>query len=284
MRRRTIDPSFWDSLHRQRLSDSEQLLFLGLISHADDQGRVRGHLRYLLSTIYKYDEKMTAGRLERMLQHLSLNDALEQDATHEGLIGRYEAQGEKWIVVLKFRKWQKIDHPTASRIPTPPETLQARVEQVSREQPKRGKAKDQDRDAEDEATDATDESPTAEAAEPPASKRSGLAFEGGTLRIPQRFFDELVSRAGDFTRNGRFDVLGWLTALDATIQARGEAVPNVYKTVNQAFEREMQRLKFEEGRRGGPSHHATSEGRRQPGSVQGGEAGWRPGGKPAANV
>jgi hypothetical protein len=103
-----IDPSFWED---EKLGECEpvvRLLFMGLISQADDDGRLKGHPSLLRSNIFPYDEMtITADQVDGWLSIL------------EGhrLIRRYEVGRQKYIDVPNFKKHQTINKPQKSKLP-----------------------------------------------------------------------------------------------------------------------------------------------------------------------
>lgn len=108
-RRRLIDPGIWISGHFKRLTLRRRLLFIGLISHADDEGKLKGEPVAVRSVVYPFD-LFGPKTIEEDLQ------ALEE----EGLIQQYEVDGDRYILLRKWGKYQKPSHPTPSKIPDPP--------------------------------------------------------------------------------------------------------------------------------------------------------------------
>ncbi|MDN5344588.1 MAG: hypothetical protein PWQ18_699 [Clostridia bacterium] len=85
--------------------------FIGLISNADDEGRLPGHPALLKATIFPYDTDVGPGEVATWLEKL----------TAKGLVVTYEAGGEAVIWIRNFRKHQTIKKPTPSKLPPPPE-------------------------------------------------------------------------------------------------------------------------------------------------------------------
>ena len=56
MRRRMIDPAIWSNDKFGFLSKDARLLFIGMITIADDEGRLKSLPRYLKAKIFPYDE------------------------------------------------------------------------------------------------------------------------------------------------------------------------------------------------------------------------------------
>lgn len=106
---RSIKPEFWESESVGRLSRDARLLFIGLWSSADDEGRFRAHPRLLASGLFAYDEDAVRavpkwlGELER-----------------EGCVQLYQAGEDRFGCIPKWDKHQKIDRPSPSRLPAPP--------------------------------------------------------------------------------------------------------------------------------------------------------------------
>lgn len=55
-RKRMIDPSLWEDENFGKLSPRARILFIGLFSNADDEGRIRANDPYIRSTIFMYDD------------------------------------------------------------------------------------------------------------------------------------------------------------------------------------------------------------------------------------
>lgn len=110
-RKRMIDPSFWTDEKLGECSIQERLLFMGLISNADDEGYGRANPRLLKSVIFPYDDSLRASDLEKWLSHLGgLN-----------LIVLYMVNEQTYYYLPKFLKHQIINKPTDSSIPKPTE-------------------------------------------------------------------------------------------------------------------------------------------------------------------
>lgn len=106
-----IDPDFWTDEALGTLPVVGRLLFMGLISNADDEGRLRGNPALLKSTIFPYDEDLTAADLDDQL------DALAE----RRLIQRYTVDAQAYIHAVNFKKHQTINRPSPSKLPPPPE-------------------------------------------------------------------------------------------------------------------------------------------------------------------
>lgn len=115
---RSIKPEFWDSELLGRCSTLARLTFVGLISLADDQGRGRGETRWLRGQLHGYDKKLTDSSFGRVLVELTAPD-------DEGvpMVVFYQSGASSYYWIPKYLKHQKIDHPSKSKLPPPPDLL-----------------------------------------------------------------------------------------------------------------------------------------------------------------
>lgn len=92
-----------------RSSRDARLLFVGLITQADDAGRQEGDPAVIASAIFPYDRHLATEDVEAWLAELA---AVE-------LIVRYEVDGDPYISLTGWHN-QKIDRPTPTKHPAPP--------------------------------------------------------------------------------------------------------------------------------------------------------------------
>lgn len=109
---RSIKPELWRNTQVQSCTRDARLCFIGLISHADDEGRIDGDPALLRSVIFPKDADITIRRFERLLEEL----AASQDHAGIPLIHRYHVDGFSYIELPGWNH-QKINRPTASRLP-----------------------------------------------------------------------------------------------------------------------------------------------------------------------
>lgn len=103
---RTIKPEFPQSESMGRVSRESRYCFILLWTLADDSGRLRGNSRMLASLLYPYD--LDAGKLiDKWLGELE----------HEKCLVRYAVEDDTYIQISNWLKHQKIDKPSASKIP-----------------------------------------------------------------------------------------------------------------------------------------------------------------------
>ena len=106
-RKRMIDPTIWADEDFGNLSSEAQVLFIGMISNSDDEGRLPGNPVFLVSTIFPYrafsedDAKKLRGEVLKRMRSVKL----------------YEKDGREYIQLSKFLQYQSIDRPSASKYP-----------------------------------------------------------------------------------------------------------------------------------------------------------------------
>jgi hypothetical protein len=106
---RTIQPNFAHSATIMHLSRDARLLFIQLWTVVDDAGRSRASPAELAAQLYALDH-------DAPLLLPGWLDELER----EGCIERYSVDGIDYLRVVNWRKHQKIDRPTPSRLPAAP--------------------------------------------------------------------------------------------------------------------------------------------------------------------
>lgn len=104
---RSLKPEFFRDEKVQRLPRDARLLLIGLITHADDEGRLDGEPVAIRSLVFPHDDLPT----RTIVRHLT---AIEE----KGLIYRYVVGEFSWIEIRGWAKHQKVDRPTPSSIPS----------------------------------------------------------------------------------------------------------------------------------------------------------------------
>lgn len=110
-RKRMIDPGFWTDEKLGTCTREERLLFMGLISNADDDGRLPGHPALLKSMIFPYDYDITPDEVNKWVQSLYKKQ----------IIAIYQVNGQTYIWICNFSKHQSIKKKTESKLPAPPD-------------------------------------------------------------------------------------------------------------------------------------------------------------------
>ena len=106
-RKRMISPEIWQSEDFSKLSPLERLIFIGMFSHADDEGRGRAKAAYLKSIICPYDEGLRIADVEKSLDNIAANMS----------VVFYSHDDNEYYELTNWSLWQKVDKPQKSRIP-----------------------------------------------------------------------------------------------------------------------------------------------------------------------
>ena len=109
-RKRMIDPEIWENQRFGEMSLMARFLWIGLISHADDEGKGKASPSLLKRNIFGFDSTVRATDIEKTLTELSSKMS----------ITLYEINGEKFYKLDKWFSWQSIQKPKKSKIPDPP--------------------------------------------------------------------------------------------------------------------------------------------------------------------
>ena len=112
-----IDPDFWSDEKLGSCTRDERLLFMGLISNSDDEGRGRANSKLIKSTIFPYDNDLKSSQVEKMLFNLC----------SKKMICIYIIDDQEFYFLPNFKNHQIINRPTRSKIPEMPETVDACV-------------------------------------------------------------------------------------------------------------------------------------------------------------
>lgn len=110
---RSLKPEIWMSAQVMNLSKPARLLFIGLITQADDEGRGSADARRIKAAIFGGDDD-TAESVRRWLDEI----------VEQGLITIYHAEKHGDLYALRsWRHHQKIDKPKPSGYPQPPDPV-----------------------------------------------------------------------------------------------------------------------------------------------------------------
>lgn len=105
-RKRMVDPDIWTDAGFMEMSFGARLLFLGMISRADDEGRGNGSAKSLKAAIFPSDD-VTTGRLDSFKKEVELHTRTKF----------YEINGQTYYQLDKWLSYQQIQHPKPSAIP-----------------------------------------------------------------------------------------------------------------------------------------------------------------------
>ena len=106
-RKRDISPGIWTSEQFMRLTHSARLLFIGMFSTADDEGRLRASPTKLKATIFPSD-KMSLKRVE----------TLRAEVVAEKLALLYtDGEGDPLLWLPSWNTYQKVNRRYPSQLP-----------------------------------------------------------------------------------------------------------------------------------------------------------------------
>lgn len=108
MNRRMIDASMWQNERFAELPMAGRLLLIGIINHADDQGRVKANPVWLRSQIFPYDN-LTTEEIQSWLDMLAQNET----------IILYSVSGKQYAQLANWWKYQSLQYAQPSQYPRP---------------------------------------------------------------------------------------------------------------------------------------------------------------------
>lgn len=103
---RTVKPEFFTSLSNGALSRDARLLYIGLYTYCDDEGRGVHDARVIKGALFPLDDDMTHESVTLLISELH----------RAGKVILYEVDGKPLLRVAGWHH-QKISHPTPSRLP-----------------------------------------------------------------------------------------------------------------------------------------------------------------------
>jgi len=108
---RYLKPHIWTSRDVVRLTAVGRLVFVVLITQADDEGRLHGDPHHL-ATVYLAGSGASTVEVASQLKQMQRLRMVQQYR---------DSSGEYCFAILNWAAHQKIDHPTPSRIQKPPQ-------------------------------------------------------------------------------------------------------------------------------------------------------------------
>jgi hypothetical protein len=103
---RTIKPEFWTDEKMALLDPLTRLVFLGLISNADDHGRLIDNVKMLDGQIFPFTDDTCL-------------EALETLAKLSRILRYTSKSGQNLIQVIGWKNHQRVDHPGKEILPAP---------------------------------------------------------------------------------------------------------------------------------------------------------------------
>lgn len=108
MNRRMIDASMWQNEHFAELPMGARLLQIGIINHADDQGRVKANPAWLRAQVFPYDS-LSTDEVQGWLNMMAANQT----------IILYMVDGKQYAQLTNWWKYQSLQYAQPSQYPRP---------------------------------------------------------------------------------------------------------------------------------------------------------------------
>jgi DnaD/phage-associated family protein len=108
MNRRMIDASMWQNEHFAELPMGARLLQIGIINHADDQGRVKANPAWLRAQVFPYDN-LNTDEVQGWLDMMAANQT----------IILYTVDGKQYAQLNNWWKYQSLQYAQPSQYPRP---------------------------------------------------------------------------------------------------------------------------------------------------------------------
>lgn len=108
MTRRMLDSAIWKNEKFGVMPSMARLLAIGIINHADDQGRGKAHPVYLRSQIFPYDD-VTATEVADWLAMVADNETIQV----------YQVDGKDYYQILNWWAYQSHQYAMPSQYPKP---------------------------------------------------------------------------------------------------------------------------------------------------------------------
>ena len=110
MARRMIHTSLWQNEQFAKLSDKAKLLYIGTITIADDDGRLKGNSLILKGQIFPLDEAVTSDQVRKYIN----------ECVKVKLVNYYEVNGQYFLEHPNWQKFQTLrsDRKKDSEIPS----------------------------------------------------------------------------------------------------------------------------------------------------------------------
>lgn len=107
---RMIDASIWTNKKHARLSPQARLLTIGIITTADDQGRIDADPYVLKGKLFTFDEDVSASNIQQWLEMLAHNKTI---------LLYNDDEGEQFAQLLNWWDYQSLQYASPSEYPKP---------------------------------------------------------------------------------------------------------------------------------------------------------------------
>jgi len=108
-RKRFLTPDIWSDAFFVKLSPQERLLFIGMITVADDEGRLRATPSYLKGEIFPEDR----------VADTKIRQFRDRVAALNRSVQLYKVDGIEYVQLRNWPRYQSPSHPAPSRLPAP---------------------------------------------------------------------------------------------------------------------------------------------------------------------
>ena len=109
MSRRMIDTSLWQNEKFTRMPLGARMLQIGIITHADDQGRAKANPSFLRMQIFPDDEDITNADIQKWFGLMIKN----------GTIISYTVDEKQYVQLCNWWKYQSLQYAAPSQFPRP---------------------------------------------------------------------------------------------------------------------------------------------------------------------
>lgn len=106
-RKRMLDPSIWINEDFGTISHLAELIFIGLISIADDEGRGKISPAYIKAVLFPYKDDLRIADIEKALHEVSSKMS----------VIFYSCDENMYYTLTSWETFQTINKPTESKIP-----------------------------------------------------------------------------------------------------------------------------------------------------------------------
>lgn len=106
---RSLKPTIWTDSGFINLSRDARLLLIGMISHADDDGRLVGSASALIGSVFPHDD-VTPKQVEKWRDEIAAS----------GIAVVYTSGRGTYVALPNWRKHQRIQKSMQSTLPEPP--------------------------------------------------------------------------------------------------------------------------------------------------------------------
>ncbi|MBB1199635.1 hypothetical protein EGM70_04865 [Enterobacteriaceae bacterium 89] len=189
---RTVKPEFWTDEKVVECSIPARLLFIGLFNFANDVGCLERSPKRIKMQVFPADVIDCEPLLAELIAH--------------GLIIEYSVSGVGYLQIKGFRKHQKINRPSATKLPMPPESSKSGCEGKNAGENTHESFSDDSRSGNGEITDGRDTDTE--------GKRSNPSLMGSPIKnsaepTPPRYLEGVDEPIGKFTMSS-----AWLPSRD----------------------------------------------------------------------